>query len=253
MSALVWNAANYQDQFEYVWRYGESLLSQLDAQVGERILDLGCGTGQLTAQIAASGATVVGIDCDRAMVQQASDNYPDITFRVADAAHFELAEPVDAVFSNAALHWVKDAQSAALRIANALKPGGRFVAEFGGEGNVQTILSALTRVSGQGNLNPWYFPSLGEYVALLESVGFKVVFAHIFDRATPLGDAGLAGWLDMFGRQSFSDLSATEWAEMVKSVEDAVPQLYRSGENGKESEGEWIADYRRLRVVATKS
>ncbi|MEL7225477.1 MAG: methyltransferase domain-containing protein, partial [Cyanobacteria bacterium J06576_12] len=114
MPTSVWNAASYQGQFEYVWRYGESLLTQLDAQVGERILDLGCGTGELTAQIAASGAIAMGMDYDLAMVQQARDSYSDITFRVGDAAQFELAELVDAVFSNAALHWVKDARAAAV-------------------------------------------------------------------------------------------------------------------------------------------
>ena len=244
----VWNAASYQDQFDYVWQYGVSLLSQLDPQKGELILDLGCGTGQLTAQIATSGARVMGVDSDRAMVAQAIANYPDISFQVEDAMCFQLAAPVDAVFSNAVLHWVLAAQSAALCIEKALKPGGRFVAEFGSEGNVQTILSALSQVSGRSELNPWYFPSLGEYVALLESVGFEVVFAHIFDRPTPLGAAGLAGWLDMFGQRFFADLSSAQWADLVKAVEAAVPQLHRSGK----TEGEWMADYRRLRVVAIK-
>jgi len=253
-----WNAEGYQAQFEYVWRYGEDLKLQLNPQAGEHILDLGCGTGQLTAQIAASGATVVGIDSDSKMVQQASINYPDIAFRVADAANFQLAEPVDAVFSNAVLHWVCDARAAALCVADALKPGGRFVVEFGGEGNVQAILSALSQVSGRDDLNPWYFPSLGEYVALLESAGLKVIFAHIFDRPTPLGAAGLAGWLAMFGQQFFADLSLAEWADLVSAVEAVVPQLYKRVEDSKrvegspDAKGEWTADYRRLRVVAMK-
>lgn len=256
MSIPVWNAAGYQDQFEYVWQYGTSLLSQLAPQAGEHILDVGCGTGQLTAQIAASGAMVTGIDSDRAMIQQASANYPSIPFRVADAACFQQAEPMDAVFSNAALHWVNDAREAARCISAALKPDGRFVAEFGGEGNVQTILTALSQVSGRQHLNPWYFPGLGEYVALLESAGLKVAFAHIFDRPTPLGTAGLAGWLDMFGQRFFPHLSSAEWADLVKAVEAAVPQLYKSEgkSEGPEqgSKGEWIADYRRLRVIAVK-
>ena len=244
-----WNAAGYQAQCDFVWQYGESLLTQLAPQAGEQILDLGCGTGQLTAQIAASGAAVMGIDSDRAMIEQATANYPELTFQVGDAANFELAEPVDAVFSNATLHWVTDKRAAARCIATALKPSGRFVAEFGGKGNVQTILSALLKVSGRASLNPWYFPSLGEYVALLESVGLEVTFAHIFDRPTPLGEAGLAGWLDMFGQSFFADLSAAEWTAMVKAVEAEVPQLCRIEEEGK---GEWVADYRRLRIVAIK-
>jgi trans-aconitate methyltransferase len=239
-----WNAASYQQQCNYVWQAAESLLSHLKAQAGEHILDLGCGTGQLTEQIAASGANVVGLDSDRAMIAQAQANYPHITFQVADAANFHLPTPVDAVFSNAALHWVPQAEAAAHCIAQALKPGGRFVAEFGGKGNVQTILSALERVSGKANLNPWYFPSLGEYAGLLEQSGFEVVFAHLFDRPTPLAEAGLAGWLTMFGQRFFADLSAAEWASMVAAVESEASQLCQNGA--------WIADYRRLRIVAIR-
>lgn len=238
-----WNAAAYQNQHSYVWQHGESLLALLDPQAGERILDLGCGTGQLTEKIAASGAAATGLDSDPAMITQAQTNYPDITFRVADAANFQLSEPVDAVFSNAALHWVTQAEPAARCITAALKPGGRFVAEFGGKGNVQTILMALEKVSGR-SLNPWYFPSLGEYAALLESVGLEVVYTNLFDRPTPLGEAGLAGWLEMFGQRFLDDLSAEDWAEMVKAVEAAAPQLYQKEE--------WVADYRRLRIVAIK-
>ena len=246
-----WNAAAYQNMYSYVWQHGESLLGLLKPQSRERILDLGCGTGQLTEQIAVSGAAVIGLDSDPAMIAQAQTNYPDIIFQVADAANFYLSEPVDAVFSNAALHWVTQATPAAHCIAAALKPGGRFVAEFGGKGNVQTILRALAEVSGRFSraeapptLNPWYFPRLGEYAALLESAGLEVVYAHLFDRPTPLGEAGLAGWLEMFGQRFFADLSAEEWAEIVRAVEAAAPQLYQ--------EKEWIADYRRLRIVAVK-
>ncbi len=239
-----WNAACYQSQHSYVWRHGESLLAQLKPQPGERILDLGCGTGQLTEQIAASGAIAIGLDSDPTMIAQAQKNYPHLTFKVADAANFQLAEPVDAVFSNAALHWVTQAEPAACCVAAALKPGGRLVAELGGKGNVQAILSALEQASGR-SLNPWYFPSLGEYAALLEKVGLEAIFARLFDRPTPLGEGGLAAWLEMFGQRFFAALSAEDWAEMVKRVESLVPQLYQ--------EGQWVADYRRLRVVAIKA
>lgn len=210
MTAMDWNAACYQNQCSYVWQHGESLLSLLDPQPDERILDLGCGTGQLTDKISASGTMVVGLDSDRAMIAQAQANYPHITFEVADAANFQLAKPVDAVFSNAALHWVTQAEAVVCCVAAALKPGGRFVAEFGGKGNVQTILSALESASGRTALNPWYFPSLGEYTMLLESVGLEAVSALLFDRPTPLGESGLAGWLEMFSQRFFADLSAED-------------------------------------------
>jgi len=239
-----WSAKTYQSEFDYVWKHGASLLSQLAPQPGEQIVDLGCGTGQLTAQIADSGADVVGLDSDRAMVTQAQANYPELTFRVADAADFQLGQPVDAVFSNAALHWVLQAEAAADCMVAALKPGGRLVAELGGAGNVQTILSAIEQVSGKQNLNPWYFPALSRYVNLLESAGLVVTFAHLFDRPTPLGADGLAGWLAMFGQRFFSDLSADEWAEMVREIEQVASELYR--------DGVWVADYKRLRIVAVK-
>lgn len=238
-----WNAASYQDQYSYVWEHGESLLAQLQPQPDEYILDLGCGTGQLTEKIAASGVRVVGIDSDRAMIDRAKANYPHITFQVADAANFHLPNPVDAVFSNAALHWVTQADSAAQCIAQSLKPGGRFVAELGGKGNVQTILVALEKVSGREGLNPWYFPSVGEYASLLEKEGLEVVYANLFERPTLL-KAGVAGWLDMFSQRFFADLSDEEWTAIVSAVEEEVRELYK--------EGEWVADYRRLRVVAAK-
>ncbi len=232
-----------------MWQHGESLLAQLDAKVGEKILDLGCGPGQLSEKIAANGVQVVGIDSDRAMIAQAKENYPQnnypqISFQVADATNFKLLEPVDAVFSNAALHWVTPPEAAAHCIAQALKPGGRLVAEFGGKGNVKTIVAALEQVSGRSGLNPWYFPSISEYSAILEQAGLEVVYAHLCDRPTPLKSAGLAGWLTMFGQRFFADLSESEWADMVKATEATVPQLYQ--------DGEWVADYRRLRVVAIK-
>ncbi|MFK8186189.1 MAG: methyltransferase domain-containing protein [Phormidesmis sp.] len=249
---MTWNAANYQENFSYVWQGGESLLAMLNPQPHERILDLGCGTGQLTAQIAMSEASVIGLDYDAAMIEQARANYlnvapnvtPNVTFDVADAANFQLPTPVDAVFSNAALHWVTDVDAAARCIAGALKPGGRFVAELGGKGNVRTIIAALETVSGRDNLNPWYFPSVADYAAVLEAVGLEVSFAHLFNRPTPLGDAGLSGWLQMFSQQFFADLSVQEWADMVKEVEAVASEL-RQGDG-------WTADYRRLRVVARR-
>src|SRR5262249_49917586 len=150
------------------------LIGLLSPQSGERILDVGCGTGHLTHQISLSGADVTGLDRSAAMVEQARKSYPHLNFIVADAANFELPEPFDAVFSNAALHWVKRAAQAAACIVQALKPGGRFVAEFGGKGNLAAfhgaIKNAMQAMSiGVGeDLDMWYFPSIGEYASLLE-------------------------------------------------------------------------------------
>lgn len=246
---MSWNASDYQSHCGYVWQHGESLVDQLAPQPGECMIDLGCGTGQLTQQIAKRGAMVTGLDSDRTMIDQATANYPNstfpnLTFQVADAARFNPPQPVDAIFSNAALHWVTAAESAAQCISAALKPGGRFVAEFGGAGNVSTILTALQQVSGRDDLNPWYFPRLGAYSMLLEAAGLSVVFAHLFDRPTPLGESGLAGWLAMFGQRFFPEITAADWTQIVNAVERKVPELYQNGE--------WIADYKRLRIVAFK-
>ena len=238
-----WNAIAYQKQHSYVWQHSESLLELLNAQPGEEIVDLGCGTGQLTEKIAASGAKVVGLDSDRAMITQAQSNYPNIPFQVADATNFELENPADAIFSNAVLHWVTDAEAAVSQIAKSLKPGGRFVAEFGGHGNVKTIIDALSEVTGKV-LRPWYFPTIAEYASLLESNHLEVVYTTLFDRPTPLGETGLAGWLAMFGQRFFSELSEREWQEITEAVEGRAQSLYQ--------DGQWIADYKRIRIVALK-
>ena len=241
-----WNATAYQKQHSYVWQHGESLLDLLNAQSDEYIVDLGCGTGQLTEKIAASGASVIGLDSDRAMIDKAQSNYPHIPFRVADATDFQLDTLADAIFSNAVLHWVRNAEAAAIQIAKALKPEGRFVAEFGGHGNVQTIIQTLNEVT-EKTLEPWYFPTVGEYASLLEKHGLEVVYANLFDRPTPLGETGLIGWLDMFGQRFFSHLPAQSWDNIAQTVESRAKNspLYQ--------DGEWVADYRRLRIVAIKT
>ena len=250
---MVWEAARYQEQFSYVWRYGENLIELLAPQPGERILDLGCGTGQLTAQLAAAGATVVGLDRDANMLAEARRHSSDIEFVLADAADFSFSKPFDAVFSNAALHWMKDPAAVLACVAAALKPGGRFVAELGEKDNIAHVvaasLEALNKIGRPLSSDdyPWYFPSPGEYATLLEAAGFKVQALWRFPRPTPVdgGDAGLADWLGMFGARLFAHLSAGERAAAIALVEDSLrPALYR--------DGAWSVDYVRLRFVAVK-
>ncbi|MEO0841289.1 MAG: class I SAM-dependent methyltransferase, partial [Cyanobacteria bacterium J06643_5] len=174
-----WNSSLYQEKHDFVWKYGESLLEILNPQPNETILDLGCGTGQLTAKIAEYGAEVIGIDSASEMIEQAQQNYPKLKFKLADARNFELSQPVDSVFSNATLHWISEADEVINSINNSLKIGGRFVAEFGGRGNIQSIVKALYTAlekigfDNPSKLNPWYFPSIGEYAAKLEKHGFN--------------------------------------------------------------------------------
>ncbi|WP_404789061.1 class I SAM-dependent methyltransferase [Altericista sp. CCNU0014] len=241
-----WNAALYEDQHAFVWQYGGKLLDLLAPEAGESILDLGCGTGQLTAQLAQLGAAVRGMDADAAMIAKARQNYPDLVFEQADARFFEVREPLDAVFSNAALHWVKEPDAAIQCICRALKPGGRFVAEFGGKGNVNAITQALTKTHAF-YVSPWYFPSVAEYSTRLEQQGLEVVFATLRDRPTPLegADEGLANWLRAFANGFLDRLTPEQQTQAIASVEQQLkPTLY--------CDGRWIADYRRLRIMAIK-
>src|SRR4029450_6198093 len=167
---------------------------------GETVLDLGCGTGELAAAIAATGARVLAIDSDPAMVAAARRRLGKDLVVLADGHAFTLAEPVDAVFSNAALHWMPRPAEVIGRVGAALRPGGRFVAGLGGAGNIEVILDALGTAMTEAGLPepvcPWYFPSLGQYASLLEGGGFQVARMEHFPRPTPLagGDNGGAAW-----------------------------------------------------------
>ncbi|MDB5322498.1 MAG: Methyltransferase type 11 [Phycisphaerales bacterium] len=245
-----WDANHYDAAHSYVWTLAADLIELLAPQRGERVLDLGCGTGHLTAKIAERGAVVVGIDASAEMVRQAQENYPGLSFRVGDATSFEVDEPVDAVFSNATLHWVKDARGAAGRIVRALRPGGRLVAEFGGKGNVREVCRAIAAgLEAVGapsfeSLSPWYFPSIVEYAAVLEGAGLEVTFATLFDRPT-LVEAGLRSWVEMYGTTFLAAVGEQKREAFLDAVEEAARgALFK--------EGKWVADYRRLRVAARR-
>lgn len=249
-----WDTALYESKHSFVWQYGEELLNLLSVQPGELILDLGCGTGQLTEKIAQAGAIVMGIDYAPAMIEKAKENYPLVEFAVADGKDFKVDRSFDAVFSNAALHWIKEPDAVIRCIRVALKPEGRFVAEFGGKGNINAIVTTLYSVwedfgyPSPQKMNPWYFPSIGEYATLLEQQGFDVKYAVLFDRPTPLedGDAGMANWIQMFASHFLSGISVEQQASAIREIERRLkPTMYR--------DGTWIADYRRIRVVAIKA
>jgi trans-aconitate methyltransferase len=247
-----WDPELYEARHAFVWQFGRDLLALLNPKPGEQILDLGCGPGQLTARIAEAGAKVTGLDASPAMIGQARQNFPQLSFVLQDAAHMDFPTQFDAVFSNAALHWMLDREAVARCVAAALKPGGRFVAELGGRGNVRHIEQAIESVAQRyfGAAIPaprTYYPALGEYASLLESQGLEVRTALLFDRPTPLeGEAAMADWIRQFKLYYFESLPAAEAAKAIgEVVEELRPIAFRNGA--------WTADYRRLRFVAVKT
>lgn len=254
MSENQWASALYESKHSFVWQYGADCLELLSAQRNERVLDLGCGTGQLTQEIAKQGAIAIGIDKAPTMIEQARKNYPDLHFEVAEATNFHFEEPFDAVFSNATLHWIKEPERVISCIWKALKPGGRFVAEFGGKGNIKAITTAINNaLETAGNpvtpeLNPWYFPSIGEYTTLLEKQGFSVTYATLFERPTALEDGkqGLQNWIEMFANSFLQAIPAHKRSSVIQTIENQlISELYR--------DETWVADYKRIRVVARKN
>jgi len=248
-----WDPDDYDEGHGFVAEYGKDVVRLLSPQPGERVLDVGCGTGTLTAVIADSGADVVGIDAAESMVTQARDRYPDIEFAVADAREYE-PDSVDAVFSNAALHWIPGADHDAVlsMVGAALADGGRFVAEFGGRGNVSRVQRAVRAeldARGYDTDHSWYFPSIGEYAPRLEAHGLEVTEATLFDRPTELdgGESGLREWIGMFGDELFEEVSEPDREAVLDAVEERLrPDLYDA------ETATWTADYRRLRFVAER-
>ncbi len=245
-----WDAKLYDNAASFVTSYGSALIDLLDPKPGERILDVGCGTGHLTHSLRERGAKVVGIDSSPNMIQQARAQYPDLEFVQADASAFTFKEPFDAVFSNAALHWVTDAESAVSCMSHALRPGGRFVIEMGGKGNIQQLISALFKALEKFDCydatHRWFFPSIGEYTSMLERHRLEPTAALLFDRPTKLeGDSAIVDWFTIFGEAIQANVDEKCFEEAVEIAQSNLEPTLKRG-------GIWYADYRRLRVVARK-
>ncbi len=243
-----WDPERYARNARFVSDLGMPVVELLAAQPGERILDLGCGDGALTEKLVAMGCAVVGVDGSAPQVAAAAARGLDC--RVMDGEHLTFDREFDAVFSNAALHWMKRADAVIAGVWRALKPGGRFVAECGGHGCVATIeralLTALDRRGIDGaRVSPWYFPTTEDYGARLQAQGFRVDYIALIPRPTPLpGD--ITGWLETFAESFTAVLPPGERAAFVEEVREAVrPHLC-------DAHGNWTADYVRLRFAATK-
>jgi trans-aconitate 2-methyltransferase len=247
-----WNANLYNNKHSFVFKYGEDLVHLLDPKSGERILDLGCGTGYLTNLIARSGAEVIGMDNSKEMIDKAKAEYLNIDFELLSATDFHFDKKFDAIFSNAVLHWVLEKEKAIDCMYENLNLGGRIVIEMGGKGNVQSIINAIKKylpkyTTVNTSLNIWYYPSLSKYTSLLEAKGFRVTYASHYDRETELKDPanGIKDWIKMFGSSFLKNIDEASADKMLNEIQESLrPTNFR--------DGKWYADYKRLRIVAIK-
>jgi trans-aconitate methyltransferase len=242
-----WSAGTYAANARFVADLGGPVFDMLAPRPGERILDLGCGDGALTEKLVQAGASVLGVDGSANMVHAARARGLDA--QVMDGQRLSFDSEFDAVFSNAALHWMPDGAAVIAGVFRALKPGGRFVAEFGGQGNIAAIVTAFTAVLKPRGIDPatlhrWY-PTAERYAAMLRAGGFQVESAAIVPRPTRL-PTGMAGWLATFADPFLPDLPRADRTAILQEVEALLVPALRT------SEGEWIADYVRLRFKATK-
>ena len=252
MSALqsnqTWQAQDYAENARFVSDLAGEVLRWLDAKPGERILDLGCGDGAITEVLQSQGIAVIGVDQSPDMIAAAQQRGCDA--RIMDGEALTFDAEFDAVFSNAALHWMTRADQVLGGVARALRPGGRFVAEFGGHGNVAAIVTAMRATAASfggdvGLAHPWFFPSPDAYRARLEAAGFTVRRIGLYPRPTKL-KTGMGAWLRVFRAPFFEQYGDRAAAALDHTMELLRPSLC-------DEQGQWTADYVRLRVEAARS
>ena len=243
-----WSAGTYDTHARFVSDLAGGVVEWLALKPGERILDVGCGDGVLTAELKAAGADVVGVDSSPDFVAACVAKGLDV--RLMDGQSLSFGPEFDAVFSNAALHWMQNAEAVAKGVSNALKPGGRFVAEFGGHGNVAAIVTAMRAIAMKrgGDLSlahPWYFPAPEVYRELLEANGLAVKRIALIPRPVVL-KTGIEGWLMLFRKPFFQQFENEAELALAETIELLRPALC-------DAQGNWTADYVRLRVEAVKT
>jgi trans-aconitate methyltransferase len=248
MSAQHWDPETYAKNARFVQDLAGPVVALLAPEAGERILDLGCGGGVLTKKLADLGCSVVGVDASDAQIGAARALGLDA--RVRSGTELSFGPEVDAVFSNAALHWIRPPDRVIAGVHRALRPGGRFVGEFGGHGCVETIHRALVdllnaRGYDGAATSPWYFPTVEAYRAELVTAGFTVESIALIPRPTPLpGD--ISGWLDTFSESFTRVLPEPERKPYLEEVRARIEPALRGADGG------WTADYVRLRFSARK-
>ncbi len=247
-STQSWNPDSYERNAGFVADLGAPVFDLLAPVAGERILDLGCGHGKLTLKFAELGIAVVGVDASPEQV--AACRKLGLEARVLAGENLDYENEFDGVFSNAALHWMKQADRVIGGVFRALKPGGRFVGEMGGAGNVTKVTDSLLAALAKRGIDaeplwPWYFPSSEEYSGKLENAGFRVDRIELIDRPTPIpGD--IAGWLETFGESFLAAVPPSDREILVAELRDDLAPVL------KDDSGLWTVDYVRLRFKAVK-
>lgn len=245
---MAWDATAYAHHGGFVPALGAAALDLLAPQAGEAILDLGCGDGVLTQRLVDAGATVVGVDSDADMVAAARDKGLDA--RRIDGRQLAFDREFDAVFSNAALHWMGDPAPVVAGVFRALKPGGRFVGEFGGFGNLAAVRVAVRAVlAARGYRAPDdnYYPTAEAFADVLNAAGFDVASCTIIPRPTPL-KTGISAWLQTFRGATIAEagVPADKRAQIIEDVRALLRPVLA------DDAGNWTADYVRLRFAAVR-
>lgn len=245
--AMEWNVQQYDQQHDFVTTYGKDLLTYLPS-APSKVLDIGCGTGGLTQEIAQQGHRVTGIDPSATMIQQAQALFPDVHFQQADILDFHANNSFDVLFSNAVFHWIPQQEALLQHCRQILKTGGTLLCEFGAQGNIQQIERAFIEELHKIDVSyhsPFFFPSVEEYRVLLGEAGFEILHLVDYDRPTVLKDqrAGLRHWMAQFFADDLEKLSAEEQTTLFQNVEKKLEKFLWKADH-------WEADYRRLQFVA---
>lgn len=248
---MKWDSVLYDNKHSFVAEYGKNMIELVNMEKGQKILDLGCGTGILTSELAKKGATVLGVDFSRDMIEKARSNYPDIHFQVEDGTDLPFKDTFDTVFSNAVFHWIPEQNKLLGSVYRSLRNNGTLICEFGAKNNIIQIQSAYEKALeqlGRSYRSPFFFPSGEEYEQLLKEAGFMVKHIIEYDRPTPLadGEKGLYNWICQFFAGDLLYFSDSQNEHILAETEKLCrDRLWK--------DNQWVADYRRIQVVAVKA